>query len=454
MNKTYRPYEPNQSLLLPPSLKEWLPEGHLVYFVSDVVDELDLTEIYESYEKEGRGYPPYEPGMMVKLLIYGYCVGVPSSRRIARELEEDVAFRILASGNRPDFRTIAAFRRRHLGALQRLFVKVLRLCQEAGLVKLGHVSLDSTKIKANASKHKAMSYERMLKKEQELQKQIEDLMRQAQVVDEQEDQKYGKEKRGDELPEELSRRKSRLAKIREAKEALEHKAREEAAQKREQRESKEQQAAAEGRSLGGREPVIDEKPQPKAQRNFTDPQSKIMKGSDGFIQGYNAQAVVDSAHQIIVAAQATSQAADAPHVKPMMQQVQQNTGKLPDKASLDAGYFSEDNVGYLEGRGIDAYVATGRQKHGPVLQTLMRGRIPKRASVKDRMKRKLATQRGRAIYARRKCIVEPVFGQIKGRGFRQFLLRGQEKVEAEWSLMCTSHNLLKLYRSGRFWRKN
>ena len=455
MSKQYRPYEPDQRLLLPPNLDEWLPENHMARFVRDVVGELDLGEITRYYEREDRGFPPYHPRMMTQVLLYAYVVGVPSSRKVELKLQEDVAFRFLAAGNQPDYRTIAEFRRRHLGPLSKLFLQVLRLCQESGLVKLGHVSLDSTKVKANASKHKAMSYDRMLKSEIQLEKEIRDLLENAQNVDEEEDRQYGKDKRGDELPEELSRRVSRLDKIREAKAALEAKAKAEAIERRQARAELEATWREQGKTMGGTPPKIDDTPNPKAQRNFTDPESSIMKGRDGFIQGYNCQAAVDGSSQVIIANDVSAVASDGDQVEPMVVEILENLGELPRVATLDAGFFSEANIEGLKGLGVDPYIPPDRQKHGEISPSSARGSIPKKATAKERMRRKLRTRKGRRIYARRKAIVEPVFGQIKGRGFRQFLLRGEQRVKGEWSLICLSHNLWKLYgkMSGR-WIRN
>jgi len=451
MSKTYRPYEPDQTYLLPPSLKEWLPKNHLAYFIDDVVDELDLGEITREYEGEDRGYPPYHPVMMTKVLVYGYCVGKPSSRRIQKELEEDVAFRVLSAENRPDFRTISDFRKRHLKALARIFCQVLQLCQKAGLVKLGHVALDGTKIRANASKHKAMSYERMCKTEAELEKEVERLLQEAERVDAREDGLYGPDKRGDELPEELSRRETRLRKIREAKQALEAEARLEATKKAAERAAKE--AARNGRKPSGRPPgPIEEKPEGKAQRNFTDPDSKIMKNADkAFVQAYNAQAAVDSEAQIIVAHEVIANPSDATATVAMVDQIEEQCGEMPKRISADSGNYSEDNVNKLREREVEPFIATGKIKHGDRLAPAPRGRIPVAATAKERMARKLRTKRGRAIYARRKAIVEPVFGQIKAaRGFDRFLLRSHWKVRCEWAMICMGHNLLKLFRSGKY----
>jgi transposase len=435
MSKTFRPYEPDQPFLMPASIREWLPSGHLVYFVSDVMGQLDLSAVTERYAHEGRGYPPYHPQMMVKVLLYAYCIGVPSSRKIARKLEEDIAFRVLAANNTPDFRTISDFRKDHLKALAGLFVQVLKLCQKAGLVKLGHVALDGTKIQANASKHKAMSYKRMKEEEARLEAEVAELLRKAETVDAEEDQQYGKGKRGDELPKELVFRESRLKKIREARQALEAEAR---------------QAAEKGQENNAQTVM----PQDKTQRNFTDADSHIMPapGDKHFIQAYNAQAAVDSAHQVIVAAEITNQPSDRGQAEPMMAAVKTNTGSFPLQMSADAGYFSSDTVTNITARGIDVYIPPNKTRHGSLILSTPRGRIPKSLSIPDRMRRKLRTKKGQTCYALRKELPEPVFGQIKqARGFRQFLLRGLDKVGAEWRLICAGHNLLKLckaYRQG------
>jgi transposase len=429
MSKVFRPYDPDQPFLLPVSMREWLPASHLAYFISDVVDYLDLSAIMDRYEEE-KGYPPYHPAMMVKVLLYAYCIGVPSSRKIAKRLEEDIAFRVLAANNTPDFRTISDFRKDHLKALAALFVQVIKLCQKAGLVKLGHVALDGTKIKANASKHKAMSYKRMKEEEARLEAEVQDLLRKAEVVDEEEDRTYGKNKRGDELPKELAFRESRLKKIKEARVALEAEARLEAEQLRDK-----------GSKATGA-------PEDKAQRNFTDPESRIMPLSGGkqFEQAYNAQAAVDSANQIIVAAEVTDQPSDKGQANPMMQQVKENTGGLPREMSADAGYFSSDEVTKLAVAGINAYVPPDKMCHTDKMPAAPRGRIPQGLSVADRMRRKLRTKQGKKRYGLRKELPEPVFGQIKQvRGFRQFLLRGKEKVRCEWRLICAGHNVLKLF---------
>lgn len=430
MSKTFRPYDPDQMFLMPASIGDWLPGNHLAYFISDVVDHLDLSAIVKRYTGEERGYPPYHPVMMVKVLLYAYCIGVPSSRKIANRLEEDIAFRVLAANNTPDFRTISDFRKNHLKALSGLFLQVLKLCQKAGLVKLGHVSLDGTKIKANASKHKAMSYKRMKEEEARLETEIRELLQEAVALDEQEDRRYGKDKRGDELPPELAFRESRLKKIREARKALEAEAKQEA-----------EQANKKGKQANTM-------PTDKAQRNFTDPESNIMPAPGGkhFEQAYNAQAAVDSAHQIIVAAEVTNKPSDKRQAKPMIERVRDDTGKLPGQISADAGYFSGEAVRALASAGVDVYMPPDKIKHTSTLLPSPRGRIPKGLSLPDRMRRKLRTKKGRRCYGLRKELSEPVFGQIKqARGFRQFLLRGKEKVSGEWHLICTGHNVLKLF---------
>src|SRR5437879_2142911 len=427
MAKTYKTYLPDQDLLLPPSLRDWLPENHLAYCVSDVVDQLNLSAIESVYEEEDRGQPPYRPRMMTKILLYGYCVGVFSSRRIQKRLEEDVAFRVLAAGNQPDFRTIADFRKLHLQALEELFQQVLRLVLEVGALKLGRVALDGSKVKANASKHKAMSYGRMEETEKRLREEGQELTKQAEAADEEEDKRYGRERQGEELPEEWQRRERRVARIQEAQKALEERAREKAAS-----EGKDSQEA---------------KPEAKAQYNFTDPESRIMKGSDGFVQGYNTQIAVEPLFQLVVGQTVTPAANDKQQVVPLIQAIQEQSGQKPEEVLADSGYCSEENLKYLTKRRMEGFVATGKQKHGERSEPCKRGPLPKDASRVERMERKLKTKVGAAVYARRKCIVEPVFGQIKqARGFRQFLLRGLDKIRGEWALICTTHNLLKFHK--------
>ena len=426
MAKTYRPYVPEQDLLLPPSLKEWLPEDHLAFFVSDLIDQLDLSAITSRYEEEERGYPPYHPVMLTKVLVYAYCVGVFSSRKIQRRLVEDVAFRVLAASNQPDFRTIADFRKTHLIALKGFFEQVLRLARELGTPRVGRVALDGSKINANASKHKAMSYGRMREKRQQLRDEVTALLAQAEAADAAADAEYGTDRRGDELPAELQRRESRLKRIREAQQALEARAKAE--------------AAAAG------EPDESAKPDPKAQYNFTDPESRIMKGPDGFVQAYNVQVAVDEL-QMIVGQAVTQETNDKKQLMPMITTIEQQSGDMPTQLLADAGYCSDVNLTAIGDTTIDAYISTRKQKHGERPGPCPRGSLPNTATIIDRMSRKLQTKTGAAVYAARKGIVEPVIGQIKqARGFRQFLLRGFEKVQGEWSLVCTTHNILKLYR--------
>ena len=430
MPKGYRTYLPEQELLLPPSLREWLPEDHLVYFVSEVIDQLDLSAIHAVYEKEKRGQPPYDPRLMTKLLVYGYCTGVFSSRRIQKRLREDIPFKVLAAGNEPDFRTISDFRKIHIGALEKLFEQVLAMALECGAIQLGRVSLDGTKLKANASKHKAMSYGRMKEKQQQLKEEVKQLLAAAEAADEEEDCQFGSQ-RGDEFPEELQRRESRLARIKEAKKVLEQRARD--------------KAAAEGKS------AAEAKPEDKDQYNFSDPESRIMKGADGIVQGYNAQAAVEPTLLLIVGQSVTEAANDKQQLVPMVELIEQQSGQRPEAILADNGYCSEQNLEHLESteqphRRIEGFIATGKQKHGEHRLPAQRGPLPQDATKVDRMKRKLQTKMGRAVYAARKCVVEPVFGQIKqARGFRQFLLRGKEKVKGEWALLCLTHNVLRLY---------
>jgi transposase len=447
MGKTYRPWDPDQSWLLPPSPRDWLPEDDLVYFVLDTARELDISVITRNYEQEERGFPPYHPRMMVALLLYSYTQGVFSSRRIMKRCERDVSWRVIVQDDIPNFRTISDFRKLHLKELESLFVQVLRLCQEAGLVKLGHVALDGTKIKANASRHKAMSYGRMKEEEKRLRKEIRELLRRAESMDAAEDREHGPNHRGDELPEELARRESRLAKIRVARKALEEQAQAQA----EEEQEKDNQPG--GRSGGGRQ--IDPEqavPDDKAQYNFTDPTTKIMKANNkGFDQCGNAQAAVDREHQVIVAADVTNEANDKKQLKPMAQQAKKNVGRGRhiDTLSSDSGYFSEENVKWAEQQGLNPHIATGRIKHNDRVPECPRGRPPKGLTVKERMARKLRTLKGRATYAQRKWIVEPVFGFIKrGLGFTQFLLNGIEKMRGEWRLVCMACNLRKLWAFG------
>jgi len=452
VDKTFRAFDPSQDLLLPPSLDDWLPAEHMARFVAELVDEhLDLSRIRAGYT-EGRGAPPYDPRLMVRLLIYGYCTGVRSSRRLEAACVEVVAFRWLAAGQAPDYRSIARFRRRHLSALGHLFVQALALCQAAGMVRLGRVALDGTKLRANASRRKAMSYARMSEKEKILAQEVSALLAEAERIDRAEDAEFGRNRRGDELPEELRRRETRLAKIREAKKALEDEARERAVAEAEQKardRGEDDDTVAERVAEAGRKAA----PKPKAQRNFTDPESKIMKTADGsFHQCFNGQAVVDAEHQVIVAADVTDCAADVGNLSPMTDQATANTGQVPGEVLADAGYCSEHNLDHAAAlsasTGTEFFIATGRTKHDDPFPTSPRGRIPTGATLKQRMARKLTTKKGRATYARRKVIVEPVFGQMATlQNAKQLLLRGLDGAQGEWLLLAACHNLRKLHRN-------
>jgi transposase len=458
VEKTFRPYDPDQVLLMAPVLRDWVPEGDLAHFVSDLVDSgvLDLSAIYADYTEE-RGFPPYDPRLMVKLLIYGYAVGVTSSRKLERASYRDVAVRMLCADQHPDFRSIARFRERHLEALADLFVQSLRLCRQAKLVGLGVLAVDGTKLRANASRHKAMSYERMLEKERRLEDEIAALRAQvdrvladAQATDAAEDAEFGADRRGDELPAELQRREQRLKVIKEAKEALEAEAK--AAEEARRAEMREQ-GKTPRTPPDGRDPFT---PKPKAQRNFTDPDSRIMKTSDGaFHQCYNGQAVVDAVSQVIVACDAFDQAPDARLLEPMLDQLADNLhalgAVLPEKAALlgDAGYLSEHNVQITEANDLDPHLATGQFKHSEPPPPTPRGPVPNHATTRQLMARKLAKKAGAALYARRKTIVEPVFGQMQTvQNARQLRMRGTPAAQAQWRFHCTIHNLLKLHRNG------
>ncbi len=434
MGKRFREWNPKQNWLLPPSVEEFIPEGHVAHFIRDlVVDELDLTRILGTYEEE-RGYPPFHPAMMVALLLYAYTQGVYSSRRIAKGCIERMDFGAVTGFQKPDFRTINLFRKRHLAALGGLFQQVLELCRKSGLVALGHVALDGTKIKANASKHKAMSYDRMGKAEGEFAELVKEWLDQAEIADLAEDARF-RNRQGGELPEWVSDKVERMKRIREAKAALEKEAAEKAEAERKQR----------GRD-DDEDPPDPPKPDAKAQRNFTDPESRIMPTRGGFEQAYNAQAGVDASAQVIVACDVVATSADMGQLLPMVDQVRENLGRKPVCCSADAGYCSEENLKGLEARRIRGYVATGRQKHGTkAAVNPARGKAGTRiAAMRERLKR----GGWRSPYRLRKQVVEPVFGQIKqGRGFRQFLLRGLAKVQEEWRLVCTAHNLLKLAKA-------
>lgn len=484
--KSYKPWTPTQSYLLPPSPLEWLPQGHLAYFILDLVGQLDLTAIEGRIaERDPRGERPYAPAMMVALLLYGYSVGVYSSRRIARATYEDVAFRVLSGDTHPYFTTINEFRLEHREALAALFLQVLRLCRQAGLVKLGLLALDGTKIRAAASKHKAMSYKRMLEEEARLKAEVEALLMRADKVNAEEDQRFGVGRDDEDIPAELARREHRLEKIRQAREALEREAAEARAQHlRELAQAQKAKAADESvdvterrraasragnsldkaRELDARDDDDEPgtgaatttdmpmnsvpcdpagKPKPTAQRNFTDPDSRIMVKEGAFVQAYNAQTVVDSEHQVIVAHGLGNQAPDVEYFIPMIERMLENCGH--DAAArfvADSGYLSTSNVAHADRRGLDVYIAAGRGKPGD--QELSPPMLP----VRRRMRSKLATRDGHATYARRKVIAEPPFGQIQeARRFRRFSMRGRAKSACEWAIVCLTHNLLKLFRA-------
>jgi transposase len=459
--KNYRAWDAEQSSQEPVSPRDALPEDDLVFFLLDLIPQLDLSPFHDHYAQELRGQPPFDATMMATLLVYAYCLGVCSSRKIAAACERNLAFRAIVGNDPPDFRTISDFRKIHLAAFRPLFLEVLRLAGEMGMVKLGNLSTDGTKLGANASRHKAMSYGYMNKEIERLEGEIEQLLHQAEQLDTEQDAALGS-RRGDELPEELKRREVRLAKIREAKARLEAEARAKAEEEQRRRDEEQAQREAEGRKRRGKEPApIDPTPADKAQTNFTDAESKVMKQSNkGFDYSYNAQAVVDGADQIIVAAEATNAANDKEQAIPMAQAALDNLKAAriehptaadgtptPIPNTADTGYFSEKAVGELEHMGIDPHIAVGRQKHHEAPVPAEAAAPSAEASVKEKMQHKLRTTAGKALYAARKQIVEPVFGMIKSaRGIRKFLLRGLEKVSAEWQLICLTHNLLKIWR--------
>ena len=437
MSKSFREWNVDQVWLLAPSIDDFVPEGHAAHLIREVVRTgLDLSAIDAAYGGE-RGQPPYHPAMMVALLLDAYSQGIYASRRIARACEERLDVMAVTALERPDFRTISDFRKRHLAALAGLFGQVLALCRQAGLAKLGHVALDGTKIKANASKHKAMSYGRMVTAESRLTAEIAGWLAQAAAADAADDEAFGAERRGDELPDWVADKQRRLAKIQEARAALEA----EVARAAEQ--ARRAQAVRGTQKRPGRQPKVPSPTPPdKAQRNFTDPDSRVLKTKDGFIQGYNAQAAVDGEHQIIVSHGLTNSMSDQGQLTPALEAIETVFGAPPRELSADAGYCSEENFKALEGHGIKAYIATGRQRHGSAAAGARNWRTDGRIAT---MARKLRRGGRRSRYRRRKQIVEPVFGQIKqARGFRQFLLRGRRSVEREWALVCTAHNLTKL----------
>jgi transposase len=437
MATSFLPYEPNQDFLLPPSLSEWLPENHLGYFVSEIIDRLDLQKFYARYDGDGRRNQPFDPALLVKILVYGYATGVFSSRKMARKLYEDVAFRMLGAGNFPSHRTICDFRLRHLPELKELFVQVAVLARELGMVKLGTIALDGTKIKANASKHKAMSYGRMKEQEQKLKQEIEALLERARIIDAQEDTHLGVDQAAEEhLPMELRRREQRLAKIEAAKTRLE--ARQAETDRERGRHPDDEQRRGGGAGRPFKRPFG--LPEDKAQDNFTDPQSRIMKMSGSFEQCYNGQAAVDGHSQLILACGLTNNAADNDELLPMIEAVKHDLGELPKRVLADSGYRSEQAFAALEENRVEALVALGRE--GKCQTAIDPAGYPASA----RMAERLATPEGQAHYRRRKVIPEPVFGWIKHViGFRQFSLRGLTKVTGEWSLVCLATNVRHMW---------
>lgn len=479
--KSYRPWSPDQPHLLPPDPRDWLETDHLAHFILEVVDRLDVSAVDEAIQaKDPRGERPYPPRMMLGLLLYGYCTGVFSSRRIERHTYEDVAMRYLAGGLHPEFSTICSFRRVHLAAIEDLFVQVVQIGRRAGLARLGHVSFDGTKVHANASKHKAMSYERMLEEERRLKCEIQALMRQAERQDAEDDARLGCDVADRDLPSELSRRAERLARIDAAKMALEQEARQaRAEQLREQAErartvaaqagEEEERAAALRRAerrdaastalaepsdarnaaqagdLPQHAPKVtrDGLPKPAAQRNFTDPESRIMERGGEILQAFNCQIAVDGEQQFIVAQAVSNQSPDTHYLVPMLVRVSANVGALPSVITADAGYWAPANAAWCEERGVDAYISTQRQRHSDVCDPIVQTEA---STPQQRMRTKVTSPEGRKIYRRRKCIPEPVFGQIKqAMGFRRFSMRGMQKARGEWALVCTCLNLRKLW---------
>jgi transposase len=438
--KTFRAWELNQSFLFPPSVLDFVPSNHLAHFVRELVrEELDLSSILEKYSDE-RGQPPYHPAMMTALLLYAYSQGVYSSRKIEKGCFERLDFMAVTAMNKPDHTTISEFRRVHLKELEGLFVQILKLCQRAELVRLGHVSLDGTKMKANASKHKAMSYERMIEEEKKLRAEVKRWLDEAEREDEEDNGKHGRSKRGDELPDWVANKEKRLEKIREAKHRLEQEAKAEAGRIAAERAAKEREL---GHAMSGFAPrALAGVPEPTAQTNFTDPESRIMKVRDGYEQAFNCQLAVDAESHVVVANEVTTQQNDNHQLVPLLDEITTVVGR-PRELSADVGYCSEGNLAAINKRKIRGFIATGRQSHGAASPTGHEewSRRPLACAMRARLRRGGLRSR----YRLRKQTVEPVIGQIKeARGFRRFLLRGLEKVTGEWSLLCTVHNMLKL----------
>ena len=454
MEKKFREYAPNQILLMPPSLSDWVAEDHPVHFFNDMIETFDLSAIYESYQ-ESRGYPPYDPRLTVKILLYALHKGIHSSRKIERALYEDVAFRYLAGNQQPNFWTISEFRRRHKKALGDLLVQTVQMAQKTGLVPMSHTATDGTKIKAHASKHSAMSYGRMQAEEDRLRREIDAELRRMEEVDRAEDRKYGN-RRGDELPDSLSTSQKRLEAIQKAKAALEEEAREKArhdqARREKERERNMAQSGKRGKKRGkpARDPS-EAVPKLKDQRNFTDPESKIMKDSDkAFIQAYNAQATVDADNQIIVASDVTNHANDKQQLLAQIDQVKTNTGRNPGWVLADGGYYCEDAIAALQGRQLKVLIPPEKVKHSEWRTThLVNEPCPDAADLRERLRYALRTEEGQATYKLRQQSVEPVFGYIKEQmQLRQFPLRGLDNVRAYWRMVCAVFNMMKLYRAG------
>jgi len=449
MSYNFRPYAQDQMYLMPPSITEWVSEASLARFTSEVLDEMDregkLAAVYHQYREDGWGSAAYHPVMMVKILVYGYCMGITSSRRMAQALESDIAFRYLSAAQQPDFRTIADFRRLHLHALAELFVHVLALCREAGLVKLGRVALDGRRVAANA----ALDQNRTVKS---LEEAVQHLLDEAERLDRAEDRCYGAA-RGDELPAGLRTQAGRLQRLQEAKRRLEHTQGQAMQAQVTKIEARRQQEAETGQKRRGRKPRLpDEVRDRDAKVNLTDLDSRILKSRHGWIQGYNGQAMADCDSQVIVACELVAQENDVRQLGPMLERCETQTGAQPTQLVADAGYWSEENA-TLQNADTELFIATlkdWKQRKALRDQGAPKGRIPHGATIRDRMERKLLTRRGKAIYKQRGRTIEPVFGQMSMRGLNRFWLRGLQKVKAEWSLWCTTHNLLKLWRSG-FW---
>lgn len=442
--KRFRDYDPEQSYLLPPDPTEWLPDGHLAFFIHELVQHLDLSRVYSDYTPSVGGRPPLEPRMMVSVWIYAYAVGIRSSRKVQAALVEDVAFRFLSGNQQPAYWALNRFRTRHREALAELFMQSVHLAVKAGLVKLGHVAVDGSKLQANANKNKAMSYSRMIEEEQRLAREISDYFDACDETDAAEDEEFG-DGDGSIMPEHLKRSADRLAAIGKAKAELEAEAKEKL--KAEQAEKREA-AEAVGKKYRPRKDAETAKPKPRAQKNFTDPESRIMLNGKSIIQGFNTQIAVDSAHQIILATSLSNQAADSPHLPELLNDIHKNTGRYPREVSADAGYYSDTNLDAIEETGAVALVAPGRITHNEWRnQKAPRGRMPKNLTRRQKMKRFLSTKLGKAKYLLRQVSAEPVYGQIKSaRGLRQVLHRGLEKNQCLWKFDAAVHNILKLFR--------